>query len=592
VVHTHFSHDHWVTALSRHRGIRVRSFHAGRSLRAIRPPAARTPVPTPELGSVSRSRGWCFRRWSQPAFRPPADRAGLQASLDLTPPVIGMVSTFQPSRRHELALEAFGRVRARLPRATLVAARRREARARAAVAGGGAGPSGALPRVPGWRLPAALDAGDGRAVGSRVGERRGRAVRRCRAGRSVRAWWVCTRGALSAWADALLEAPTPEALARIALGEERPGGRDARGALGGGGAARALRARGSEGMSGWVERLFYPERPEGTFRELALSPLAVVESLFAAGRAGADHGPAARVAPRRAGAWATGHLGGKRAGGRGRGRRRWCGSWPSVSSPAESRWPSSAAATGGRSRPTCAWRGRRGRSRSRCGDEPLMLARSLPSVTVWVGERPGPAGRARGPVRIGSGVARRRVPELAAPARRGRGGGRRGGGAGQRTPAPRGAAARATVGAGSSDAALGPGGGGAGRGAVAGGHSAGQRPPRTTRRGGSGRRGASAGRAPRPEGGGIRRNRPSHLVPEDAGGPGRRGGGVHRLSRTTTGSAETSCASWSGRPRRPAPGCSRRRRTRCGAPRERRLHVLRLGVEVLEGGEHLERVTG
>ena len=36
-------------------------------------------------------------------------------------------------------------------------------------------------------------------------------------------------------------------------------------------------------MSGWVERLFYPDRPEGTFRELALSPLAVAEALFAAG---------------------------------------------------------------------------------------------------------------------------------------------------------------------------------------------------------------------------------------------------------------------------------------------------------------------
>jgi tetraacyldisaccharide 4'-kinase len=36
-------------------------------------------------------------------------------------------------------------------------------------------------------------------------------------------------------------------------------------------------------VSGWVERLFYPGRPEGTLRELALSPLAVAESFFAAG---------------------------------------------------------------------------------------------------------------------------------------------------------------------------------------------------------------------------------------------------------------------------------------------------------------------
>ena len=33
-------------------------------------------------------------------------------------------------------------------------------------------------------------------------------------------------------------------------------------------------------MSGWVERLFYPGRPEGALRELALSPLAVAESFF------------------------------------------------------------------------------------------------------------------------------------------------------------------------------------------------------------------------------------------------------------------------------------------------------------------------
>ncbi len=40
VVHAHFSHDHWVAALSGHRGVRVRSFHAARSRRLLRPPAA------------------------------------------------------------------------------------------------------------------------------------------------------------------------------------------------------------------------------------------------------------------------------------------------------------------------------------------------------------------------------------------------------------------------------------------------------------------------------------------------------------------------------------------------------------------------
>jgi len=37
VVHSHFSHDHWVAALSGHRGTRVRSFHAARSRRSTGP---------------------------------------------------------------------------------------------------------------------------------------------------------------------------------------------------------------------------------------------------------------------------------------------------------------------------------------------------------------------------------------------------------------------------------------------------------------------------------------------------------------------------------------------------------------------------
>jgi glycosyltransferase involved in cell wall biosynthesis len=220
VVHTHFSHDHWVTALSRHRGIRVRSFHAGRSLRAIRPPAAAYTVPTPELGSVLAEPWMVLPPLVPPAFRPPADRAGLQASLDLTPPVIGMVSTFQPSRRHELALEAFGRVRARLPRATLVllgdGKLGPELRSRAEALG--------LPvRFPGYQggdsLLRWMQAMDELWVLGLGNDEAGRAALQ---GRAVGARVVGVhQGALSVWADALLEAPTPEALARVALGEER-----------------------------------------------------------------------------------------------------------------------------------------------------------------------------------------------------------------------------------------------------------------------------------------------------------------------------------------------------------------------------------
>ncbi|MGZ6029890.1 MAG: tetraacyldisaccharide 4'-kinase, partial [Myxococcaceae bacterium] len=49
-------------------------------------------------------------------------------------------------------------------------------------------------------------------------------------------------------------------------------------------------------MSRWVERLFYPERPESVLRELVLSPLAVAEACFAAG------------VQARAGAWARGWI--------------------------------------------------------------------------------------------------------------------------------------------------------------------------------------------------------------------------------------------------------------------------------------------
>jgi len=220
VVHTHFSHDHWVAALSRHRGIRVRSFHAGRSLRALRLPAAAYTVPTAALGS-GLARPWMvLPPLVQPAFRPPTDRATLQASLGLTPPVIGMVSTFQPSRRHELALEAFRRVRARVPQATLVL-----------VGDGQLGPAlraraealGFEVRFPGYQsgdsLVRWMQVFDELWVLGLGNDEAGRAAVQ---GRAVGARVVgVDEGALSAWVDAVLEAPTPEALAGVALRDER-----------------------------------------------------------------------------------------------------------------------------------------------------------------------------------------------------------------------------------------------------------------------------------------------------------------------------------------------------------------------------------
>jgi glycosyltransferase involved in cell wall biosynthesis len=222
VVHTHFSHDHWVAALSRHRGIRVRSFHAGRSLRALRPPAAAYTVPTPELGSGLAEPWMVLPPLVPPAFRPPADRAGLQASLDLTSPVIGMVSTFQPSRRHEVALEAFRRVRERAPRATLVLLGDGQLgpalRARAEALD--------LPvRFPGYQsgdsLVRWMQAFDELWVLGLGNDEAGRAAAQ---GRAVGARVVgVDEGALFSWVDALAAGPTPEAVATVALRGERRG---------------------------------------------------------------------------------------------------------------------------------------------------------------------------------------------------------------------------------------------------------------------------------------------------------------------------------------------------------------------------------
>jgi glycosyltransferase involved in cell wall biosynthesis len=156
----------------------------------------------------------------QPAFRPPTDRATLQASLGLTPPVIGMVSTFQPSRRHELALEAFRRVRAGVPQATLVL-----------VGDGQLGPAlraraealGLEVRFPGYQsgdsLVRWMQVFDELWVLGLGNDEAGRAAVQ---GRAVGARVVgVDEGALSAWVDAVLEAPTPEALAGVALREER-----------------------------------------------------------------------------------------------------------------------------------------------------------------------------------------------------------------------------------------------------------------------------------------------------------------------------------------------------------------------------------
>jgi L-malate glycosyltransferase len=222
VVHAHFSHDHWVAALSGHRGVRVRSFHAPRSRRALRPQAAAFTVPTAGLGVGLRKPWMVLPPLVGPAFRPPADRAGLQDALGLGRPVVGMVSTFQPSRRHALALAGFARLHMRAPRATLVLvgdgqlepALRAEAQALGL---------SAHVRFPGYESGEALvhwmQAFDELWVLGLGNDWAGRASVQ---GRAVGARVVgVDEGALAQWVDVVLPELTPEALARVALRDDR-----------------------------------------------------------------------------------------------------------------------------------------------------------------------------------------------------------------------------------------------------------------------------------------------------------------------------------------------------------------------------------
>ncbi len=222
VVHAHFSHDHWVAALSGHRGVRVRSFHAPRSRRPVRPPAAAFTVPTAELGAGLRRPWVVLPPLLAPGFRPPADRPALQASLGLTGPVVGMVSTFQASRRHDVALAAFARLVRRVPSATLVllgdGALGQELRARTEA------PhlSGRV-RFPGYQGGEALvrwmQALDELWILGLGNDWAGRAAVQ---GRAVGARVVAVdAGALRHWADAVLPGATADALEAVALGEGR-----------------------------------------------------------------------------------------------------------------------------------------------------------------------------------------------------------------------------------------------------------------------------------------------------------------------------------------------------------------------------------
>jgi len=122
-VHAHFSHDHLIARFGKPRGARlVRSIHAPRSLRWSLPRADAFTVPTAaDAIKLAGRRVLVLPPLVGPEYRPPTDRAVLRRELGLEgEPLLGMVSTFQPSRNHAVGLEAFGLVRRERPGARLV----------------------------------------------------------------------------------------------------------------------------------------------------------------------------------------------------------------------------------------------------------------------------------------------------------------------------------------------------------------------------------------------------------------------------------------------------------------------------------------
>jgi glycosyltransferase involved in cell wall biosynthesis len=125
VVHSHFSHDHLLARWGRPRGaVLVRSLHAPRSLRASLPAADAYTVPASVLLARLRDNGRpaeVLPALLDPRFHPAEDRQALRRDLGVTGhPVLGMVSTFQPSRRHGVGVEAFALYRRQRPEARLV----------------------------------------------------------------------------------------------------------------------------------------------------------------------------------------------------------------------------------------------------------------------------------------------------------------------------------------------------------------------------------------------------------------------------------------------------------------------------------------
>ncbi|MFN0064487.1 MAG: glycosyltransferase [Myxococcaceae bacterium] len=124
IVHAHFSHDAWLASLAKPAGAAVvRSIHSRRALQGWLPKAAAFTVYAADARShlPRKVPSIVLPPLVSAAFQPPTDRSAQRQDLGIVgKPVIGMVSTFQPSRRHALGLAAFAQLSARHPDARFV----------------------------------------------------------------------------------------------------------------------------------------------------------------------------------------------------------------------------------------------------------------------------------------------------------------------------------------------------------------------------------------------------------------------------------------------------------------------------------------
>jgi len=224
VVHSHFTHDHVVARWGLPRGAKlVRSIHAPRSLRVTMPRCDALTVPYEALlAEGPKVPSMVLPALVGAAFVPPRDRAAARAELGLPMGrIIGMVSTLQESRRHDVAVDALAKVRERERDAHLVVLgdgeRSATIRARVlslglkeAVTFAGYQHAGEFPR---WVQ--AFDEVWVLGLGNDWAARSAAQARSCGA-RVVAA----DEGALAAYADAVV-APVPEAVAAAALRPER-----------------------------------------------------------------------------------------------------------------------------------------------------------------------------------------------------------------------------------------------------------------------------------------------------------------------------------------------------------------------------------